>query len=121
MDCNQCEDLTADYLGCELDAESRNAFEAHLEECAACARRVGELSESVRVLDRLESIPHHVARNRTVQFRVVRRRSLTVRTAITLLKTAAVLVLGVWLGRSSIDPAPTQDEPILRIGGCTTW
>lgn len=99
IDCQQCENLTADYLGDELSDADCAALEAHLAQCPACKRNVDELSDSLNVLERLDGLTDQIALDRTQELQVVRRRSLTARAALALLKTAAVLALGVFVGR----------------------
>ena len=122
MDCKACENWTADYLGGELDREHRTRFERHLLRCPLCRQRVDELAESIKVLELLESVPYNVAHARTRRLCVVRRRPAAVRVVVAMLKTAAILVLGVWLGRFTAPrttggPRPSRANPTVQMAG----
>jgi len=117
IDCQQYEDLTADYLGDELSGADRAAFEAHLAQCPACKRIVDELANSLNVLERLDGLPDQIACDRTQTLQLVRRRSLAARATQALLKTAAVLALGVFVGRYTAgesDASSGENQTAIR-------
>ena len=116
MDCTQIEELTAEYLGGELPAARKSAFEAHLENCGACRTTIEELRDTLEQLHNLSSVPIATARQRTRALRVVKRRPILQRLVFAGLKTAAVLALGVYLGRASLSPSPApQERPTRRV------
>lgn len=110
MNCRECENLTADYLGDELEPQPRQNFESHLETCADCAKRVAALAQTAEALERLPTVGRTEAQHRTCDLQIVRQRPLWVRTGLSLLKTAAVLAIGVWLGRSSAGPTEVKHQ-----------
>ena len=115
MDCNQIETMLADYLGNELDEQSRSTVDEHLRTCATCHREVEELQSTVATLSQLDTVSHGDARNRTRHLHIARRTSLPQRIILTSLRTAAVLLVGVFLGRMS--QTPQQDTTTVSTGG----
>lgn len=103
MNCRECEELTAEFLGGELPEDRLSAFSEHLSGCSDCEQRVGDLTDCQMVLERLNAAPDDVAQERTQSLHIVRRRSLGTRIALTLLRTAAVLALGVFVGRYTAE------------------
>lgn len=57
MNCNDIQNLLADYLGRELDPPRLAAFESHLSGCGPCRVEVASLQETLSVMQRLEAPP----------------------------------------------------------------
>ena len=63
MDCNELVELVTDYLEGELPPADVERFEAHLEECEACATYIEQIRQSVAVVGTLseETLPQGAA------------------------------------------------------------
>ncbi|MBN1514664.1 MAG: zf-HC2 domain-containing protein [Phycisphaerae bacterium] len=113
MDCHEFESRIADYLGEELPTDDRDACEAHLAACSTCRSRVIECRAVVQKLQRLETVSPELATRQTASLMVVRRPPAWRRVGDAMLKAAAVLAIGVMIGRysqaseSSQPTAPT--------------
>ena len=59
MDCNELVELVTDYLEGKLPSADVEHFEAHLEECEACATYIEQIRQSVAVVGTLseETLP----------------------------------------------------------------
>ena len=59
MDCNELVELVTDYLEGKLPQADVERFEAHLEECEACATYIEQIRQSVAVVGTLseETLP----------------------------------------------------------------
>ncbi len=109
MDCREFENQMADYLGEELPAEARAECEAHLASCAACRERAGDRQTVIRTLRRLETVSPELATRQTAALTIVRRSPFWLRIGGGILKVAAVLAIGIVIGRHSRDSqAPPQ-------------
>ena len=108
MNCTRVEQLTADYLGEELESGERARFDAHLADCDTCRARIAELTDTLAELNRLATVPLPMALEKTRGLCVVRRRSPVRRFVFSSLKVAAVLALGVLLGRASVGGTSLQ-------------
>lgn len=106
MNCPEFEEHLADYLADELPATDRNRVAEHLGSCRSCREETDALRATLRALERLDTVSPSEAAARTAGLRVVRRRSLPVRWAWSCAKTAAVLAVGVGLGRYMTTSAP---------------
>jgi anti-sigma factor RsiW len=111
MDCKDIDELMADYLGEELAADERRELEAHLDRCEQCRSDVAELRATLAHLESLETVSRESAAIHTRSLRVVRRRRPAVRVALGLSKIAAVLAIGVALGRWTASAAPQDTSP----------
>lgn len=103
----------ADYLGDEMPADDRAACDAHLASCSTCRARAGDCQTVIRTLRRLETVSPETATRQTASLIVVRRPPAWHRIGGGMLKAAAVLAIGVVIGRysqaseSSQPTAPT--------------
>jgi anti-sigma factor RsiW len=63
MDCNELVELVTDYLEGKLPQADVERFEAHLEECEACATYIEQIRQSVTVVGTLseETLPQGAA------------------------------------------------------------
>jgi len=63
MDCNELVELVTDYLEGKLPQSDVERFEAHLEECEACATYIEQIRQSVAVVGTLseETLPQGAA------------------------------------------------------------
>jgi anti-sigma factor RsiW len=63
MDCNELVELVTDYLEGKLPPADVERFEAHLEECEACATYIEQIRQSVTVVGTLseETLPQGAA------------------------------------------------------------
>ena len=113
MDCRTVEELLAEYLAEEIDANDRRELQAHLDQCTKCRDDVAELRQTLVYLESLETVSRESAALKTRFLRIVRQRRASVKFAIALLKAAAVLAFGVVLGRwtASNTPAPSAPTP----------
>ncbi len=99
MNCEQIQEHLADYLGNELDSEKRATFQTHLAMCEKCGPEVASLTNTIDVLQRLDSprLDTGVSpRSRGGKWRVS--------------SYAAVLLLGLGLGWW-IKPAESRPLP----------
>ncbi len=108
MDCHEFESRIADYLGDEMPADDRAACDAHLASCSTCRARAGDCQTVIRTLQRLETVSPELATRQTASLIVVRRPPIWRRIGGVMLKAAAVLAIGVMIGRQSRVPAPSQ-------------
>ena len=71
MDCNELVELVTDYLEGKLPPADVERFEAHLEECEACATYIEQVRQSVAVVGRLseETLPRAAADVLLAEFR----------------------------------------------------
>ena len=71
MDCNELVELVTDYLEGKLPPADVERFEAHLEECEACATYIEQIRQSVVVVGTLseETLPHGAADALLAEFR----------------------------------------------------
>ena len=71
MDCNELVELVTDYLEGELPPSDMERFEAHLEECEACATYIEQIRQSVAVVGTLreETLPQGAANALLAEFR----------------------------------------------------
>lgn len=102
MNCEQLNDLLADYLGEELDASDRKAIEAHLTACDFCRREVSALGETVRAMNRLDAPPLE-QHSPVVRFRLLQP-----------LAYAAILLIGIGVGwqlKPGVTPGDRPSEP----------
>ncbi len=111
MNCNEVTTLLADHLGGELSIEQGSALETHLQDCDSCAREVESLQETALSLHQLDTVSLSHAIERTSRFEVVKRQSTVQRFMYASLKMAAVLALGVLLGRASLTLPSNTDGP----------
>jgi len=98
MDCNDIENLLADYLGRELDETQRRSFDEHLVSCGRCQEHVAQLEETVSVLQQLDTVSKADAARHTGGLTVVRRRPAMLRIAAAMMKAAALVAFGVGVG-----------------------
>ncbi len=118
MDCKQIETVLADYLGGELSDQSRRDVEAHLLSCDRCAREIDGLQHTLQTLEQFDTVTPAEARRRTSDLYVAQRVAYSKRIVFALLRTAAVLLVGVFLGRMSLSQGdhatvdPTAPKPI---------
>ena len=104
MQCNEMQDLLADYLGGGLDPPRREACEAHLKECPACRGEVASLTDTLNVLRRLEAPSAAPRRSRWRRIALFHP-----------LGYAATLLIGLGLGWS-LKPAPFREgRPITAV------
>ena len=71
MDCNELVELVTDYLEGKLPPADVERFEAHLEECDACATYLEQIRQSVAVIGSLseETLPDGAADALLAEFR----------------------------------------------------
>ena len=71
MDCNELVELVTDYLEERLSPADLRRFEAHLDECDACATYVEQIRQSVAVVGTLseETLPDGAAETLLAEFR----------------------------------------------------
>jgi anti-sigma factor RsiW len=71
MDCNELVELVTDYLEGKLPQADVERFEAHLEECEACATYIEQIRQSVAVVGTLseETLPQGAADALLAEFR----------------------------------------------------
>ena len=71
MDCNELVELVTDYLEMKLSPADLERFEAHLEECDACATYVEQIRQSMAVVGTLseETLPDGAAETLLAEFR----------------------------------------------------
>ena len=107
MNCNQVQDMLADYLGEELATADRRTLEDHLAECERCAAQVESLQAAIRALRQLgpppaHAVPHPPPAARTPVLRLQRY-------LFRPFAYAAMLMIGVGIGWSArpAPPAPT--------------
>jgi len=113
MNCDHVKGSLADYLGDELDDTARQAIDNHLAACANCRAEVESLAHSRRVLEGLDTVSLASADARTRHLHVVPIRPPWQRIGLSLLKTAAILAMGILLGRWTIESSlPHQSPPI---------
>jgi anti-sigma factor RsiW len=86
MNCHDIQEHLSDYLGGELTAEPRIAFDDHLRECSECRAEVQSLDGALAAMIRLDAAPAPIAFPR-------RRRFMSAPFAY-----AAVLLFGIGLG-----------------------
>ena len=98
MDCNDIENLLADYLGRELDETQRRSFDQHLASCGRCQEHVAQLEQTVSVLQQLDTVSKVDAARHTGDLTVVRRHPAMLRIAVAVMKAAALIALGVGVG-----------------------
>ncbi len=107
MNCQTIQDQLADYLGCELDAVARAAFDRHVETCANCRADVGALTETVAAMAHLDIPP--LAPAALPPHRVGWRPPLSY---------AAVLLVGLGVGWSvrpdGATVSPPDTSPVVR-------
>jgi anti-sigma factor RsiW len=108
MDCREFESRVADYLGEELSADDRDVCEGHLASCSTCRARVVEYQAVVQKLQRLETVSTDVAARQTASLMVVRRPPAWRRIGGGVMKAAAVLAIGIIIGRQSRVSGPSQ-------------
>ncbi len=123
MNCNEVSPMLANYLGNELSNDHRSAIASHLQVCESCAREVASLQETITALAQLDTVSRSDAMDRTNGFSVVRRNSATRHFILASLRIAAVLALGIVLGRlsngstsesnSTASLLPKPDEPVI--------
>jgi anti-sigma factor RsiW len=118
MNCAELAARIADYLGDELPATERAAAEAHPAGCAACRAEVEADRQTLAALNRLAPPPAEVAARATRGLTVVRRQPAVIRWGWAALRSAAVLAMGMLLGRAvrpsaPIEP-PTQQPSVLH-------
>jgi anti-sigma factor RsiW len=136
VNCQEIESLTADYLGGELDEGQRERFASHLSACSACRTRIHEFEETLSELNRLLTVPPVETVESKLNATVRRpdsaqpnstqpnstqpnstQPSMLRRLVIASMKAAAILILGVLIGRASVgdsrSPA-TNDAPRVR-------
>ena len=95
MECEQVQEMLADYLGDELNSSGRVTFESHLETCPQCRREFESLQTTLRCLEQLTGPPVTMAdalsgrRSRVPALR---------RYALRALAYAATLAIGVGIG-----------------------
>ena len=109
MDCNQVEQLLADYLSGEILPDAGEELEAHLASCEACLREVGSLRATLGQLESLPTVSCEQATRSTVCLEVRRRTPTHLRILAATLRYAAVLVLGLFLGRLLFARPTTLD------------
>jgi anti-sigma factor RsiW len=118
VNCEQVREDLADYLGGELSTSGAAALEAHLQGCASCRREVDELRRTIDVLRGLETVGADEASARTSDLMVVRRRPFAWRAAAALLRAAAMIALGAWIGWSVAGRGrDTAPSPAVRGDG----
>ena len=71
MDCNELVELVTDYLEGKLPPSDVERFEAHLEECEACATYLEQILQSLAVVGALseETLPQGAADALLAEFR----------------------------------------------------
>ena len=71
MDCNELVELVTDYLEGKLPPADVERFEAHLQECEACATYIEQIRQSVSVVGTLseETLPQGAADALLAEFR----------------------------------------------------
>jgi anti-sigma factor RsiW len=135
MNCQDIESKLADYLGEELEAAARTAFEAHLGRCPKCRTEVHDLGGTIDTLRTLPGVSTEDARRHTADLIVMRRPAPLRRAMITSLKAAAMLGFGIILGwaafgrvgdgdASAKNPAPhrvVMEEPGIAPGVHPAW
>lgn len=118
MNCQELESLTADYLGGELDEAQRDRCAAHLSTCPACQGRIAEFEETLAELNRLVAVPLSgmtvmSGEDNPASPKGVAGSSRFRRLMVSTMKAAAVLVLGVLIGRASVgsgQPRPSHGD-----------
>jgi anti-sigma factor RsiW len=75
LPCIEVVELVSDYLDGELDAETRQRVEEHLELCPPCRVYVKQVRETVRALGRLpeDGLPEHAVAELEAAFAAFRR------------------------------------------------
>ena len=71
MDCNELVELVTDYLEGKQPPADVERFEAHIEECEACATYLEQIRQSVAVVGTLseETLPQEAADALLAEFR----------------------------------------------------
>lgn len=71
MDCNELVELVTDYLEGKLPPADVARFEAHLEECEACATYIEQIRQSMAIVGTLSegTLPQGAADALLVEFR----------------------------------------------------
>lgn len=54
--CNQVDELLCDYVDRTLNAEQKQAFESHVQSCAACAELVADVTGATSFLERVSGV-----------------------------------------------------------------
>lgn len=103
MNCQQVGQYLPEYLGDELESTLRHDFEQHLRRCAACQAMVAGLAGAQEAMRAVDSVSWPQAARRTGALRVVVERSTIWRLGLGLLKAAALIGVGVWLGWGFAD------------------
>ena len=108
MNCDRTHQMLADYLGDELDAADREAFEQHLAGCHNCRAEAESLQAAVRALRQLPPPPSAAAPQPppAVQTAVLRLQHHRLRP----LAYAATLLIGVGIGWFA-RPVPPAHTP----------
>ncbi len=114
MNCKEIETMLADYLGGELGDADTAAFEDHLSTCSSCRLQVEEFEETLSALSELRnSDPVKSARADGMQ-RGDKPVTIYRRITVSILKTAAILAIGVFAGRASVSNSAPQETSISK-------
>lgn len=120
MNRDEFESQLADYLGGELNADERIRFEANLRQDPAAAAEVRELTAALEDLGRLPAVSQVEAAMAVRDLKVVRRWRRQ-RLAVAALKAAAVLAIGVALGRMTAGkPADPSEREVVYVTKTTS-
>ena len=107
MNCNDTNELLADYLGDELESAERTQFESHLSTCVPCRAEVASLQHAQSQLQDAPDISIEQADQRSRCLEIRRRPAWPIRTVFAGLRYAAMLAFGVGLGWQ-LKPAAEQ-------------
>lgn len=69
--CNQIDELLCDYVDQTLNAEQKQAFEAHTQSCAACAELVADVTGATSFLERAKMADGNVEAPRELITRIL--------------------------------------------------
>jgi anti-sigma factor RsiW len=117
MNRDEFESQLADYLGGEMNADERGRFENYLQQNPAAHAEARELSAALDALGGLPAASQVEAAMAVCNLSVIRRWRIQ-RFAVAALKAAAVLAIGVVLGRMTAgEPAK---QPVREIVYVTT-
>ncbi len=113
MNCDDIENLLADYLGDELGLPQRAPFDSHLESCKRCREEVDDLQRMQTELQELPGVSMEYAAEQTLCLEVRRRSGWPARILRAGLRYAAMLAIGVGVGwqLNTVPADPTAGEP----------
>lgn len=130
MRCERCQELMVEALYDELDDATRREFDAHLGECAACAREVSSLRGTLELMDRRDRPDPGAAywdgywdrlagRMERESVRVAAAPAWWRRSPVwwsaRVAAAAAILLVGVFAGRTFFAPGGPAQEPQVAV------